>query len=195
MNLSIDSLAHTEAGELVLLSFEGRSNDYGVSLFDIANFLTQLNGGHFDHHLDQMQHLSAADQISQLWQMDPQPAALSTSTAFSLRVRQAINLDGGGSATLYVNGTLRNYPSDQCPSPSPSFLNCERAVTTIVCIRDFEAPAAASAQSTTRVQVITAAITAAIVLSAIGLGAFFLSLARSSRQRSIQFQSVPDSEI
>ncbi|GFO20738.1 N-acetylglucosamine-1-phosphodiester alpha-n-acetylglucosaminidase-like [Plakobranchus ocellatus] len=43
----------------------------------------------------------------------------------------AINLDGGGSATAVINGTLVNYPSDKCANSS---YNCERAVTTVVCI-------------------------------------------------------------
>lgn len=46
----------------------------------------------------------------------------------------AINLDGGGSATLVLNGSLASYPSDHCKS-DPEW-RCARAVTTIVCAHD-----------------------------------------------------------
>jgi len=44
----------------------------------------------------------------------------------------AINLDGGGSATFVVNGTVVNYPSDACGKD----YSCERKVSTIVCVKD-----------------------------------------------------------
>ncbi|KAK2166589.1 hypothetical protein LSH36_37g00025 [Paralvinella palmiformis] len=44
-----------------------------------------------------------------------------------LGVINAINLDGGGSATVLINGTLVNYPGDRC---------CEREVSTILCVHD-----------------------------------------------------------
>ncbi|XP_062571545.1 N-acetylglucosamine-1-phosphodiester alpha-N-acetylglucosaminidase-like [Saccostrea cucullata] len=43
----------------------------------------------------------------------------------------AINLDGGGSATYTVNGTLVNYPSDQCMDDKK--FNCARNVSTVLC--------------------------------------------------------------
>ncbi|BFZ19226.1 hypothetical protein BsWGS_22265 [Bradybaena similaris] len=43
----------------------------------------------------------------------------------------AINLDGGGSTTTLINGTLVNYPSDQCTNSS---YNCQRQVSTILCV-------------------------------------------------------------
>ncbi|NXJ03982.1 NAGPA acetylglucosaminidase, partial [Odontophorus gujanensis] len=46
----------------------------------------------------------------------------------------AINLDGGGSATLVLNGTLASYPSEHC-----SFDNmwrCPRSISTIVCVHE-----------------------------------------------------------
>ncbi|XP_027745426.1 N-acetylglucosamine-1-phosphodiester alpha-N-acetylglucosaminidase [Empidonax traillii] len=49
-------------------------------------------------------------------------------------VVNAINLDGGGSATLVLNGTLANYPSEHC-----SFDNtwrCPRRVSTVVCVHE-----------------------------------------------------------
>ncbi|KFZ50845.1 N-acetylglucosamine-1-phosphodiester alpha-N-acetylglucosaminidase, partial [Antrostomus carolinensis] len=49
-------------------------------------------------------------------------------------VINAINLDGGGSATLVLNGTLANYPSEHC-----SFNNmwrCPRSISTIMCIHE-----------------------------------------------------------
>ncbi|XP_059156605.1 N-acetylglucosamine-1-phosphodiester alpha-N-acetylglucosaminidase-like [Physella acuta] len=45
----------------------------------------------------------------------------------------AINLDGGGSATTVINGTLVNSPSDQCANSS---YNCERAVSSIICVHE-----------------------------------------------------------
>lgn len=45
----------------------------------------------------------------------------------------AINLDGGGSVNVAVNGTVVNYPSDECAYPNQQF-HCERAVTTLTCI-------------------------------------------------------------
>ncbi|KAJ6659702.1 hypothetical protein lerEdw1_018415 [Lerista edwardsae] len=46
----------------------------------------------------------------------------------------AINLDGGGSATLVLNGTLANYPSDHCVS-DPMW-RCPRQVSTVVCVHE-----------------------------------------------------------
>ncbi|NXC38269.1 NAGPA acetylglucosaminidase, partial [Penelope pileata] len=46
----------------------------------------------------------------------------------------AINLDGGGSATLVLNGTLASYPSEHC-----SFDNmwrCPRSISTVVCVHE-----------------------------------------------------------
>ncbi|CAC5374275.1 NAGPA [Mytilus coruscus] len=48
----------------------------------------------------------------------------------------AINLDGGGSATYVVNGTLVNYPTDKC-SDNEKF-NCARKVSTILCVHEVE---------------------------------------------------------
>jgi N-acetylglucosamine-1-phosphodiester alpha-N-acetylglucosaminidase len=52
----------------------------------------------------------------------------------------AINLDGGGSATVTRNGIVSNYPSDECSLPTdanmpslPLANHCERAVSTITC--------------------------------------------------------------
>uniref|UniRef100_A0A8C8A703 N-acetylglucosamine-1-phosphodiester alpha-N-acetylglucosaminidase n=1 Tax=Otus sunia TaxID=257818 RepID=A0A8C8A703_9STRI len=49
-------------------------------------------------------------------------------------VINAINLDGGGSATLVLNGTLASYPSEHC-----SFDNmwrCPRSISTIMCVHE-----------------------------------------------------------
>ncbi|NXD12468.1 NAGPA acetylglucosaminidase, partial [Nothocercus nigrocapillus] len=46
----------------------------------------------------------------------------------------AINLDGGGSATLVLNGTLASYPSEHC-----SFDNmwrCPRSISTVLCVHE-----------------------------------------------------------
>ncbi|KAJ8042249.1 N-acetylglucosamine-1-phosphodiester alpha-N-acetylglucosaminidase [Holothuria leucospilota] len=46
-------------------------------------------------------------------------------------VVNAINLDGGGSATYVVNGSLVNYPSDKC---SDHKFRCARQVSSIICV-------------------------------------------------------------
>jgi len=53
---------------------------------------------------------------------------------------QAINLDGGGSSAMAHDGVLINYPSDmKPPSCDPSGLyQCERPVSTILCIHERE---------------------------------------------------------
>ncbi|XP_076370928.1 N-acetylglucosamine-1-phosphodiester alpha-N-acetylglucosaminidase-like isoform X2 [Tachypleus tridentatus] len=45
----------------------------------------------------------------------------------------AINLDGGGSATYVINNTVVNYPSDKC---SDKRFNCERKVSSILCVHE-----------------------------------------------------------
>lgn len=47
----------------------------------------------------------------------------------------AINLDGGGSATSVINGTVVNYPSDTCDDNQ---WNCAREVSTILCVHKIE---------------------------------------------------------
>ncbi|NXL93347.1 NAGPA acetylglucosaminidase, partial [Alectura lathami] len=46
----------------------------------------------------------------------------------------AINLDGGGSATLVLNGSLASYPSDHCLSDNR--WRCPRSISTIVCVHE-----------------------------------------------------------
>ncbi|XP_072536180.1 N-acetylglucosamine-1-phosphodiester alpha-N-acetylglucosaminidase [Salminus brasiliensis] len=48
-------------------------------------------------------------------------------------VVNAINLDGGGSATYILNGSLANYPSDHC---AEDMWRCPRAVSTILCVHE-----------------------------------------------------------
>uniref|UniRef100_A0A9J7YXY8 N-acetylglucosamine-1-phosphodiester alpha-N-acetylglucosaminidase n=1 Tax=Cyprinus carpio carpio TaxID=630221 RepID=A0A9J7YXY8_CYPCA len=48
-------------------------------------------------------------------------------------VLNAINLDGGGSATYILNGSLANYPSDHCKLPK---WRCPRAVSTVLCVHE-----------------------------------------------------------
>ncbi|XP_077431138.1 N-acetylglucosamine-1-phosphodiester alpha-N-acetylglucosaminidase [Vanacampus margaritifer] len=47
-------------------------------------------------------------------------------------VINAINMDGGGSATFVSNGTLANYPSDKCKADVR--WRCARAVSTVLCV-------------------------------------------------------------
>ncbi|NXQ59900.1 NAGPA acetylglucosaminidase, partial [Anthoscopus minutus] len=49
-------------------------------------------------------------------------------------VINAINLDGGGSATLVLNGTLANYPSEHCSFNS--MWRCPRRISTVVCVHE-----------------------------------------------------------
>ncbi|CAJ1063120.1 N-acetylglucosamine-1-phosphodiester alpha-N-acetylglucosaminidase-like [Xyrichtys novacula] len=44
----------------------------------------------------------------------------------------AINLDGGGSSTYVVDGTLASYPSDSCSSDRR--WRCDRRISTILCV-------------------------------------------------------------
>ncbi|NXH11850.1 NAGPA acetylglucosaminidase, partial [Bucco capensis] len=46
----------------------------------------------------------------------------------------AINLDGGGSATLVLNGTLASYPSEHCSFDS--MWRCPRSISTILCVHE-----------------------------------------------------------
>jgi hypothetical protein len=59
---------------------------------------------------------------------------------------EAINLDGGGSSAMAVDGVLVNYPSDmRPPSCDPSGLyQCERPVSTALCIHEVEGEQAAT---------------------------------------------------
>jgi len=59
---------------------------------------------------------------------------------------EAINLDGGGSSAMAVDGMLVNYPSDnRPPSCDPSGLyQCERPVSTALCIHEVEGEQAAT---------------------------------------------------
>ncbi|KAM4701419.1 N-acetylglucosamine-1-phosphodiester alpha-N-acetylglucosaminidase [Discoglossus pictus] len=49
-------------------------------------------------------------------------------------VINAINLDGGGSATLVMNGTLIGYPSDLCDVGD--IWHCARKISTVVCVHE-----------------------------------------------------------
>ncbi|XP_055933839.1 N-acetylglucosamine-1-phosphodiester alpha-N-acetylglucosaminidase-like [Argiope bruennichi] len=48
-----------------------------------------------------------------------------------LGVVNAINLDGGGSSTLVINGTTANYPYDACDDQA---FTCDRKVSTVLCV-------------------------------------------------------------
>ncbi|XP_042336552.1 N-acetylglucosamine-1-phosphodiester alpha-N-acetylglucosaminidase isoform X2 [Sceloporus undulatus] len=49
-------------------------------------------------------------------------------------VINAINLDGGGSATLVLNGTLASYPSDHCQFDA--MWRCPRQISTVMCVHE-----------------------------------------------------------
>ncbi|KAF4087954.1 hypothetical protein AMELA_G00076980 [Ameiurus melas] len=48
-------------------------------------------------------------------------------------VINAINLDGGGSSTYVLNGSLASFPSDHCADP---MWRCPRAVSTVLCVHE-----------------------------------------------------------
>uniref|UniRef100_A0AAY4B7G3 EGF-like domain-containing protein n=1 Tax=Denticeps clupeoides TaxID=299321 RepID=A0AAY4B7G3_9TELE len=48
-------------------------------------------------------------------------------------VINAINLDGGGSSTYVVNGSLASYPSDHCLD---NMWRCPRSVSTVLCVHE-----------------------------------------------------------
>ncbi|KAK1794964.1 hypothetical protein P4O66_010161 [Electrophorus voltai] len=48
-------------------------------------------------------------------------------------VINAINLDGGGSSTYVLNGSLASFPSDHC---AEAMWRCPRAVSTVLCIHE-----------------------------------------------------------
>ncbi|XP_043922500.1 N-acetylglucosamine-1-phosphodiester alpha-N-acetylglucosaminidase [Protopterus annectens] len=49
-------------------------------------------------------------------------------------VINAINMDGGGSSTMVVNGTLASYPSDKCKDNDG--WHCARSISTVLCVHD-----------------------------------------------------------
>ncbi|XP_078689995.1 N-acetylglucosamine-1-phosphodiester alpha-N-acetylglucosaminidase-like [Branchiostoma floridae x Branchiostoma belcheri] len=56
----------------------------------------------------------------------------------TLGVVNAVNLDGGGSATLVLDGTVANYPADHCANDHNQTWHCMREVSTILCAHDPE---------------------------------------------------------
>ncbi|KAG8450751.1 hypothetical protein GDO86_003140 [Hymenochirus boettgeri] len=86
------AVGHDQDGRLILFHADGQTNDRGLSLWEVANFLKDQG------------------------------------------VINAINLDGGGSATLVINGTLASYPSDHCEF-NPMW-RCPRRISTIVCVHE-----------------------------------------------------------
>ncbi|XP_048188667.1 N-acetylglucosamine-1-phosphodiester alpha-N-acetylglucosaminidase [Perognathus longimembris pacificus] len=85
------AIGHDRQGQLVLFHVDGQTEQRGLSLWEVAEFLLQQD------------------------------------------VVNAINLDGGGSATFVLNGTLASYPSDHCQD---SRWRCPRRVSTVVCVHE-----------------------------------------------------------
>jgi len=56
----------------------------------------------------------------------------------SYGAQNAVNLDGGGSATFVQNLAVSNQVSDRCPVPNEREFCCERKITTITCVHDRE---------------------------------------------------------
>ncbi|XP_075445461.1 N-acetylglucosamine-1-phosphodiester alpha-N-acetylglucosaminidase isoform X2 [Ascaphus truei] len=86
------ALGHDQEGRLILFHVDGQTDDRGLNLWEMANFLKGQG------------------------------------------VINAINLDGGGSATLVINGTLSNYPSDHCVV-EPKW-RCPRSISTVLCVHE-----------------------------------------------------------
>ncbi|KAM5330091.1 N-acetylglucosamine-1-phosphodiester alpha-N-acetylglucosaminidase isoform 2-T2 [Glossophaga mutica] len=83
------AVGHDRKGQLVLFHADGQTEQRGINLWEMAEFLLKQD------------------------------------------VVNAINLDGGGSATFVLNGTLASYPSDHCQD---SMWRCPRSVSTVVCV-------------------------------------------------------------
>ncbi|XP_074052427.1 LOW QUALITY PROTEIN: N-acetylglucosamine-1-phosphodiester alpha-N-acetylglucosaminidase [Macrotis lagotis] len=86
------AVGHDREGRLVLFHVDGQTDQRGINLWDMAEFLKEQG------------------------------------------VVNAINLDGGGSATFVVNGTLANYPSDHCKDKR--MWRCARRISTVVCLHE-----------------------------------------------------------
>uniref|UniRef100_A0A803JVK7 N-acetylglucosamine-1-phosphodiester alpha-N-acetylglucosaminidase n=1 Tax=Xenopus tropicalis TaxID=8364 RepID=A0A803JVK7_XENTR len=86
------AVGHDRDGRLILFHVDGQTEDRGLNLWEVANFLKDQG------------------------------------------VINAVNLDGGGSATLVINGTLSNYPSDHC-TYDPMW-RCPRSISTVVCVHE-----------------------------------------------------------
>ncbi|XP_042278657.1 N-acetylglucosamine-1-phosphodiester alpha-N-acetylglucosaminidase-like isoform X4 [Thunnus maccoyii] len=84
------AVGHDANGNVVLFHVDGQTNERGMNLWEVADFLKK-NG-----------------------------------------VINAVNLDGGGSSSFVVNGTLASYPPDQCEPDSR--WRCARRVSTILCV-------------------------------------------------------------
>ncbi|XP_036266556.1 N-acetylglucosamine-1-phosphodiester alpha-N-acetylglucosaminidase isoform X7 [Pipistrellus kuhlii] len=85
------AVGHDRKGQLVLFHADGQTEQRGINLWEMAEFLLKQD------------------------------------------VVNAINLDGGGSATFVLNGTLASYPSDHCQD---NMWRCPRSVSTVVCLHE-----------------------------------------------------------
>uniref|UniRef100_A0A7N5JIQ8 N-acetylglucosamine-1-phosphodiester alpha-N-acetylglucosaminidase n=1 Tax=Ailuropoda melanoleuca TaxID=9646 RepID=A0A7N5JIQ8_AILME len=85
------AVGHDRKGQLVLFHTDGQTEQRGINLWEMAEFLLKQD------------------------------------------VVNAINLDGGGSATFVLNGTLASYPSDHCQD---NMWRCPRHVSTVVCVHE-----------------------------------------------------------
>ncbi|XP_047636526.1 N-acetylglucosamine-1-phosphodiester alpha-N-acetylglucosaminidase isoform X3 [Phacochoerus africanus] len=85
------AVGHDRKGQLVLFHVDGQTEQRGINLWEMAEFLLKQD------------------------------------------VVNAINLDGGGSATFVLNGTLASYPSDHCQD---NMWRCPRSVSTVVCVHE-----------------------------------------------------------
>nr|XP_048289093.1 N-acetylglucosamine-1-phosphodiester alpha-N-acetylglucosaminidase [Myodes glareolus] len=85
------AVGHDRKGQLVLFHADGQTEQRGINLWEMAEFLLKQD------------------------------------------VVNAINLDGGGSATFVLNGSLASYPSDHCQD---NMWRCPRRVSTVVCVHE-----------------------------------------------------------
>ncbi|KAJ8334361.1 hypothetical protein SKAU_G00400000 [Synaphobranchus kaupii] len=85
------AVGHDRDGRLVLFHIDGQTDNRGMNLWQVADFLKDQG------------------------------------------VVNAINLDGGGSSTYVVGGSLASYPSDHCTDP---MWRCPRKVSTVLCVHE-----------------------------------------------------------
>ena len=85
-------------GRLLLLQMEGRTDEYGLSLWEMEALLLRLG------------------------------------------FRSAVNLDGGGSASMTQNHALVSEPSWACDGDRDDLFACEKEVATVACFHDDPLP-------------------------------------------------------
>lgn len=119
------------------LRLEDGSTQFTSSLADFATVVSARNAIGFDS----LGRLFLVTVDGKTWTSRGMNLADFAEFLLGLGIVNAINLDGGGSATAAENGTVVSMPSDPCPEPYEQF-SCERPITTINwCVQPFFPPA------------------------------------------------------